>query len=101
MNINAYSHLKEMLGERLTLAMAVRSIRETDNISQGDMARQLNVTQAYLSDIENRRKMISPKKAAEIADILGQSQKQFIRLAIQDLLDRDGLHYDVDLHDVA
>ena len=65
------------------------------------MAKKLNVTQAYLSDIENNRKMVSPKKAAKMASILGHSQKQFVRLAIQALLDRDGLHYDVDLNDVA
>jgi len=54
-----------------------------------------------LSDLENNRKEVSPQKAAQFAKILGLSEKQFVRLALQDTLVRKGLHYDVELRDAA
>lgn len=101
MSIDAHSYLENLLGEKISLGMAIRSIRESEEISQGDLAIKLGVTQSYLSDLENNRKQVSPKKAAEFADILQQSQKQFIRLAIQDSLERSGLHFEVEIKDVA
>ena len=101
MSINAHKYLQDFLGERMSLGMAIRSIRETDCINQGIFAKQLGVTQSYLSDLEHNRKQISPKKAAEFAELLNQSKKQFIRLAIQDSLERSGLHYKIDIEDVA
>ena len=101
MSINAHTYLQNLLDERMSLGMAIRSIRECDNISQGELSSKLGVTQSYLSDLENNRKQVSPKKAAEFATTLDQSQKQFIRLAIQDALERSGLHYEVDIKDVA
>ena len=61
----------------------------------------LEVTQSYLSDIENDRKEVSPQKAAEFAKILGYSEKQFIRLAVQDALRRKGFHYEIEIRDAA
>lgn len=44
---------------------------------------------------------VSPQKAAEFAKILRQSEKQFIRLAVQDALRRKGLNYDIEIRDAA
>lgn len=101
MSIDAHKYLEDLLGERMSLGMAIRSLRECDSINQGVFAKKLGVTQSYLSDLENDRKQVSPKKAAEFAKALKQSQKQFIRLAIQDSLERSGLHYEVNIEDVA
>ncbi|MCF6807250.1 helix-turn-helix domain-containing protein [Thiotrichales bacterium 19S9-12] len=101
MTTNAHQYLESLLDERISLGMAIRTIRTNEEISQGAFAKKLGVTQSYLSDLEHNRKQISPKKAAEFAKILGQSQKQFVRLAIQDTLERSGLHYEVDIRDVA
>jgi transcriptional regulator with XRE-family HTH domain len=62
-------------------------------------SKTLQVTQSYLSDLENNRKKISLQKAAEFAKILGQSEKQFVRLAVQDSLARPGLNYQVNIDD--
>lgn len=83
------------------LGDAIKAIRLCDEISQGEFAKRLEVTQSYLSDLEKNRKEVSPQKAARFADILGQSKKQFIRLAVQDGLARKGLNYDIDVNDVA
>lgn len=88
--------LIELTG-RLTLGKAVRAIRLCDEKTQGEFACFLGVKQSYLSDLERDQKEVSPKKAAEFAKKLKQSEKQFIRLAIQDSLYRQGLNYLVDI----
>lgn len=89
--------LEKLSNGRLTLGEAIRAIRQCDDIKQVDFAKKLGVTKSYLSDLENDRKEVSPRKAAEFAKILKNSEKQFVRLAIQDMLERQGLHYDVQL----
>jgi transcriptional regulator with XRE-family HTH domain len=101
MRTNAYKYLQRFLGERMSLGMAIRTIRTNDNINQGLFAKKLHITQSYLSDVEHNRRQISPKKAAEFATLLGQSIKQFVRLSIQDSLEKSGLIYEVDIKDVA
>ena len=86
---------------RLTLGKAIRAIRLCDNIKQIDMAKQLKITQSYLSDLENERKEVSPQKADSFARVLKQSEKQFIRLAIEDALERQGFHYSIEVRDAA
>lgn len=93
--------LNKITGGELTFGKAIKALRLCEEIKQGDFAEMLKVTQSYLSDIENDRKEVSPQKAAEIAKILGHSEKQFIRLAMQDTLRRKGFHYDIELRDAA
>ena len=50
-----------------------------------------------LCDIEHNRKAISPKLAATYARKLGYSEEQFIRLAIQDIIDREGLNFSIEV----
>lgn len=101
MTTKTMKKLNSITGSALTLGKALKAIRLCDEISQGDFAKQLHVTQSYLSDLEHDRKEISPKKAAEFAKILKHSEKQFIRLALQDILHRKGLNYDIELHEAA
>lgn len=101
MTTKAMKTLNKIVGGHLTLGKAIKAIRLCDEIKQGEFAEKLKVTQAYLSDLENDRKAVSPQKAAELAALLGHSEKQFIRLAIQDDLHRKGLHYDVEIHEAA
>ncbi len=44
--------------------------RVEKNLSQGYMAKQLNITQGYYSKIENGKNELTLKKIFEIADIL-------------------------------
>src|SRR5688572_29168072 len=87
--------LEKISGTSLTLGKLIWSIRQADEISQVEFARKLAITKQHLCDIEHDRKSVTPKLAARYAEILGYSQEQFIRLAIQDLLDRDGLSVQV------
>jgi len=93
--------MEKITGGRLTLGKAIRAIRLSEGHKQGDFAKKLKVTQSYLSDLENDRKEVSSQKALQFARILKQSKKQFVRLAIQDTLHRQGINYDIEVRDAA
>ena len=83
--------LEKLTKTKLTLGKLIWSIRQSDEISQVDFAEKLNISRQHLCDIEHGRKSVSPKLASDYAKILGYSTEQFIRLALQDIVDRDGL----------
>ena len=93
--------LEDIIGEKLTLGGFILAIRQGEELSQVKFADMLGMSRQMLCDIEHNRKNISPKKAAEYANILGYSPKQFIRLCLQDMLNRDGFKLSVDLADAA
>ncbi|WP_268808745.1 helix-turn-helix domain-containing protein [Pseudobacteriovorax antillogorgiicola] len=86
-----------MAGEQLTLGSFLRSIREGEEMTMVDFASELGISRSHLNDIEKGNKAVSPQKAVEYAQILGYSEQQFVRLALQDLLDRYELPYSVEL----
>ena len=88
---------EKITGEKLTLGKLIWSIRKADDISQVDFAHTLKITKQHLCDIERGRKSVGPKLAAKYANILGYSEEQFIRLALQDLVDREGLNVEVEI----
>lgn len=89
---------KKITGSKLTLGKLLLSIRQADEISQVDFSQKLGISKQQLCDIEHDRKLVSPKLASNYAKILGYSEAQFIRLALQGLVDRDGLNIHVDVH---
>ncbi|HVY53269.1 MAG TPA: helix-turn-helix transcriptional regulator, partial [Gammaproteobacteria bacterium] len=89
--------IEKIAGGKLTLAKLMWAIRTADAITQVDFAAKLGITRQHLCDIEHGRKSVSPRLAAEYANILGYSKEQFIRLALQDLVDRDGLNVQVEV----
>lgn len=89
--------IEKITGTKLTLGKLIWAIRQADEISQVDFAEKLDITKQHLCDIEHGRKSISPKLAAKYASILGYSKDQFIRLSLQDLVDRDGLNVQVEI----
>ena len=93
--------LENIIDEKLTLGGFILAIRQGEELSQVKFAEMLGMSRQMLCDIEHNRKNISPKKAAEYAETLGYSPKQFIRLCLQDMLNRDGIKLSVDLADAA
>lgn len=89
--------LEKMTGTKLTFGKLMWAIRQADGISQVDFSDTLKITKQHLCDIEHGRKPISPKLAAKYAEILGYSKEQFIRLALQDWVDREGLNVQVEI----
>ena len=98
---SAMEFLESLAGEKLTFSSLLKSIRIGDEISQVEFSKILGISKQKLCDIENNRRNVSPKRAAEFADILGYSKKQFVRLCLQDQLDRDGLDLTVQIDSVA
>lgn len=87
----------EKITGKLTLGKLILAIRQADEISQIDFADKLKISKQHLCDIERGRKSVSPKLAARYAATLGYSKEQFIRLALQDLVDRDGLQVQIEV----
>lgn len=57
--------------------------------------RERSEYRAHLCDIEKGRKFVSPGRAAEFARTLGYSERHFVRLALQKLVDEAGLDLEV------
>ncbi len=98
---NTLQYLENLMGEKLTLGSFILAIRQGEEVNQVEFAKKLGVSRQVLCDIEHGRRMISPKKATEYAELLGYSKKQFVRLCLQDLIDRDHLGLIVEIENAA
>ena len=57
----------------------------------------MGISRQYVCDLEHGRRGVSPGMAAKLAKKLKYSEEQFIRLSLQDELDRAGLPFEVDV----
>jgi DNA-binding transcriptional regulator YiaG len=96
-NRRLIQELEKMAGQTLSLASLLASIREGESASQVEFAKLLGVSKQFLCDLEHQRRFISPKMAEDFALKLGYSPKQFVRLCLQDMIQKQGLRYEVDL----
>ena len=94
MTTRARRQLERLTGGPLTLGALLRAIREGEGWSLAEMGARLGVTRAFVANLE-KGKPVSAARAAHYAKVLGYSQSQFVRLALQDELSRAGLAYDV------
>lgn len=99
-NINRKTllQLEKMAGARLTLGSLIRAIRLSEEQTQVNFALRLGVSKQFLCDVERGRRVISPQKAAEFAHLLGYSEIQFVRLCLQEMIDRAGIKLTVEVH---
>lgn len=91
----------EKIAGKLTLGSLLLSIRQGEEMTQIEFAKLLGVSKQYLCDLEHERRFASPKSAAAYAKILGYSSRQFVRLCLQDILNRDGLNLIIAVKDAA
>lgn len=87
---DAMRFLEDMVGE-LTFGGLLEAMRQAEEMSQVDFAKKLGISKQQLCDIEKRRKFVSPERAAKFATILGHSEKSFVALALQDIVNQGGL----------
>ena len=99
MSDKSIAFLENLTQKKVTLGNFLWSIRECEEMSQAAFASMLGVSRQYLCDIERGRRIVSPKSAADFATKLGYSTMQFVRLSVQDELDKYGLNYDIHLTD--
>ena len=83
--------LEGLMGGKQTLGGLLWAIRKGEELTQAEFAKRLKIPKQNLSDIENNRRPVSPSKAVIFAKKLGYSPIGFVRLALQDLLDREGI----------
>ena len=83
--------LEDITGGPLSLGELIESIRLGDEESLTSFSKKMGISVSHLSDIESGRKAVSPERAARFAKTLGYSEKQFVRLALQDALNKQGL----------
>lgn len=93
--------LESLIGKKPTLGDYILSIRQGEEATQVEFAKLLGISLHNLCDIEHNRCFISPKMAAQFANKLGYSEKQFVRLCLQDMLNREGLALLVDIENAA
>ena len=98
---DAAKFLENLTGKKLTLGNLLLAIRQGEENSQVEFSKLLGVSRQYLCDVEHGRRFISPRAASDFAKKLGYSEKQFVRLCLQDLLDREHLDFSVDIQDAA
>lgn len=89
--------LENLTGKKMTLGNLLWSIRECVEMNQAEFAKKIKVSRQYLCDVERGRRIVSTKAAADFAAKLGYSPVQFIRLAIQDELNKNGFQLDVEI----
>lgn len=100
MSDKSIDFLEHLTQKKVTLGNFLWSIRECEEMSQAAFAYTLGVSRQYLCDIERGRRIVSPKSAADFATKLGYSPMHFVRLAVQDELNKYGLHYDIHLTNI-
>jgi transcriptional regulator with XRE-family HTH domain len=91
----AMKFLEDITGGPLSLGKFLQSIRLGEELSQVEFAGQLGISKSHLCDIEKGRKLVSPERAAIFAKILKYSSEQFVRLALQDQVEKAGLKFKV------
>ena len=93
----AMKQLDRLVGEPMTFGNLLKTMRETDEVSQVELAETVGTSAAYISQIEHGKKAVSIEQAAAFAKALGYSETQFVRLAIQDKIRAAGLKLSVSL----
>lgn len=79
----------------LTFGGALWAHRKCEEISQKDFAKALGMSPGSLCDLEKNRRIPTPKRAAKIANLIGQPVIVWVELAMQDALREANLDYTV------
>jgi transcriptional regulator with XRE-family HTH domain len=90
-------YIENLTGSKLTLGQLINSIRIGEEMTQVDFADLLGISKSHLCDIEKGRKLVSVERAYNFAQVLGYSKKQFVRLALQQVLDSSGIKFKVEV----
>ena len=94
----AMKYLDQLIGEPMSFASLIESIRLGEEMSMTAFAEKIGISVSHLNDIEKGRKFVSPERAADFAKTLGYSKEQYVRLALQDQLNRANLKFVVTLN---
>lgn len=68
-----------MKSEAQQLGRNLKRIRTKKSISQGDIARELNVARSFVSDIENGKRNPTLATIAKLANAIGVSTSELLK----------------------
>lgn len=91
-----FSELEKSYGQ-LSFGSFLSSWRQSENLTQKDFAKKLNLSTQNLNDLEKGRRIPTPTRASKIAKKLGLPEVVIIKIAIQDSLHKEGFKYMVSL----
>ena len=80
-----------------TFGGLVRAMRETDEITQAELARRLGVSRQFLNAVELGRSQTGLDFAKRIADALGYSPEPFAEIIIREEMKKAGLDCEISL----
>ncbi len=86
----AMKFLDNLVG-KLTFGGLIAAMRQAEEMSQVEFAKKLGISKQHMCDIEKGRKFVSPARAAKFAKILGHSERSFVALALQDVVNQGRL----------
>jgi transcriptional regulator with XRE-family HTH domain len=92
--IDAVQWAKKELA-KTTFGELLRSLRETDEITQVELAKKLFVSKQFLSDIERDRRSASVAFAKKVATTMGYPIEPMLEILIRDDLRKNHLDFDV------
>ena len=90
--------LERISGQSLSLGLFLESIRLGEEMSQVEFAKKIKNSRSHLYDIKKGRKLVRSSRVVEIANTLGYSPIQFVRLSLQDELSKSGLKFKVQVY---
>lgn len=96
-----YSEELEKKYGRVSFGKFLASWRLCEEWTQKEFAKKLAISPANLCDLEQGRRIPSPSRAKKIAKKLGLSEKAILIMVLEDRLHQEGLHYKVELKEVA
>jgi transcriptional regulator with XRE-family HTH domain len=80
-----------------TFGGLVRAMRETDQITQAELARRLGVSRQFLNAVELERSQVGLDFAKRVADALGYSPEPFAEVLIGEQLKKSGIDCEISL----
>ncbi|HEY3253761.1 MAG TPA: helix-turn-helix transcriptional regulator [Polyangiaceae bacterium] len=88
---SARAEIERLTGGPLTFGQVINSTRLAEGLSLEAFAAQLDVSRAYLCDVEKGRRSVSVERAAAWARALGYLEAQYVALALQAEVNAAGL----------
>ncbi len=79
----------------VTFGNALEAYRKCEEFIQKDFAELLGISPRSLCDLEKGRRIPSPRRAAKIAEKIGQPEQYWIQLSLQDMLRKERFVYKV------
>ena len=92
--IHTTADLEKFMGP-LTFAKVLKAWRQCEEMPQKVLAKKLGVTPSTLADLESGRRIPSLQRAEKIAILMGAIPQQWVRLALQDYINKSGVDYTI------